>query len=104
MPPRSSRTFRLEDAPVLRTPRAKAALRTVADTGGLISRNVVVDGHRTSLRLERMVWDTLETIATREGLDLNAVVTSIAATKQPEASLSSAARIFVAAYFGPGDR
>ena len=43
----------------------------------LVSRNVTVNGHRTSLRLEQDVWDALEEVCGREGLSLHEVCTHI---------------------------
>lgn len=43
----------------------------------LVSRNVVVAGHRTSVRLEPELWDALAAICKRERLSLNELCTNI---------------------------
>lgn len=67
------------------------------------ARNVVVDGHRTSMRLERWVWDALDDIGAREGKTLNELVTEISRRAQScseaASSLSSAVRVFAMSYY-----
>ena len=46
-------------------------------TSTLCSRNVVVAGHRTSVRLEPEVWDALADICRREEVLLNELCTRI---------------------------
>ena len=36
----------------------------------LVSRNVRVDGHRTSVRLEPDMWEALRDICSREGVSI----------------------------------
>jgi predicted DNA-binding ribbon-helix-helix protein len=43
----------------------------------LTIRNVVVAGHRTSVRLEPLMWDSLHDIARHRGVGLNELVTEI---------------------------
>ncbi|WP_375593889.1 ribbon-helix-helix domain-containing protein [Algihabitans albus] len=64
----------------------------------LLSRNVTVDGRRTSLRLERLMWDALGEIAEREQLSANALVTRIA-ERRAASSLTAAVRVFIVSYF-----
>jgi len=64
----------------------------------LVSRNVVVRAHRTSLRLERAVWDALEEIATREGVSIGKICERAAATCR-EHTLTASVRVFVLSYF-----
>jgi len=39
----------------------------------LISRNITVSGHRTSMRLEPEMWDALAEVCRREGASLHDV-------------------------------
>jgi predicted DNA-binding ribbon-helix-helix protein len=50
-------------------------------TSSLVSRNVVVADHRTSVRLEPELWDALADIARRERLSLNELCTRIGARR-----------------------
>ncbi|MGY0709467.1 ribbon-helix-helix domain-containing protein [Azospirillum argentinense] len=77
----------------------------------LASRSIIVGGHRTSMRLEPTMWDALEDIARREGLTVNTLCTQIKerleeqfrrhgpTADRSEATLTSAVRVFIAAYF-----
>ncbi|WP_448202757.1 ribbon-helix-helix domain-containing protein [Azospirillum sp. sgz302134] len=77
----------------------------------LKSMNIMVAGHRTSMRLEPSMWDALEDIARREGLTVNKLCTQIKERIDEQArrkgvpadgvevTLTSAVRVFIAAYF-----
>jgi predicted DNA-binding ribbon-helix-helix protein len=56
-------------------------------------KSVLVAGHPTSVSLEAGFWQALQALAGRRGQSLNALVTSIDATRT--ANLSSALRVFV---------
>ena len=62
------------------------------------SRNVVVNGHRTSMRLEKEFWGALQEICAREGMTVNQVCTQVSRQKG-SASLTAAIRVFVITYF-----
>ena len=47
----------------------------------LISHNVMVNGHRTSVRLEKEMWLALKDVAKRESCSLHDVVSEIATHK-----------------------
>lgn len=64
----------------------------------LQSRNVTVDGHRTSLRLETDVWDALEEICTRESLNVHEVCTLVE-QRRSGSSRTAAVRAFILGYF-----
>jgi len=66
---------------------------------GLISRNVTINGRRTSLRLEQEMWEGLNEIARREAVTLNDIVARLDRRRAPEASLTSDVRVFVLGYF-----
>lgn len=63
----------------------------------LISRNVVVMGRRTSIRLESELWDALQLVCQREDITLNEVCDRVARTA--EGSFTSAVRVFIIRYF-----
>jgi predicted DNA-binding ribbon-helix-helix protein len=62
------------------------------------TRNVVISGRRTSIRLETPFWSALEEIIEREGIALNVFMTRIDAVRHPELNLTSAIRVFVQSY------
>ena len=64
----------------------------------LQSRNVTVDGHRTSLRLETDVWDALEEICSREGLSVHEVCTLVE-HRRAGSSRTAAVRAFILGYY-----
>ena len=64
----------------------------------LVTRNVVVKGHRTSFRLEVELWDALFEICDREKKNLNQLCTMID-TRRDTATLTSAARTYIVRYF-----
>lgn len=61
-------------APVLsrRAPRPRET-----SPSSLAIRNVVVAGHRTSVRLEPLIWEALRDVARRREMGLNDLVTEI---------------------------
>ena len=64
----------------------------------LISRNIYVNGHRTSMRLEPEVWRALEDIAGFESQSINALCTLV--HKLPRnGSLASGMRTFAMLYY-----
>ncbi len=63
----------------------------------LVSKNVFVRGHRTSMRLEPEMWDALVEIASVERMTLHELVTQIAEVKG--VNLTSAVRCFVIAWY-----
>ncbi|WP_238474678.1 ribbon-helix-helix domain-containing protein [Azospirillum cavernae] len=77
----------------------------------LRSQNIMIGGHRTSMRLEPSMWDALEDIGRREGLSVNKLCTSIkerieeqarrrgVPPEEADVTLTSAVRVFIAAYY-----
>ena len=65
----------------------------------LISKNVTVDGHRTSVRLEPAMWNSLTDICRRERTTSHMVCTAIALHKPKGTSLTAAIRVFIMSYF-----
>jgi predicted DNA-binding ribbon-helix-helix protein len=70
-----------------------------AGASTLISHNVMIDGRRTSVRLEKEMWMGLKQIARREECSVHAMCTAIAQRKRPATSLTAAIRVFVMAYY-----
>ncbi len=64
----------------------------------LILRNVVIDGRRTSLRLESEMWMAMDQIAALEGMTIHQLCSRVANVRRPS-SLTSAIRVFLLAYF-----
>ena len=63
----------------------------------LVMRNVSVRGHRTSIRLEPQLWDTLAEICRRERCTPHDVCSYVAARRH--GSLTSSLRVFILDYF-----
>ena len=56
-------------------------------------RSVIVSGHRTSVSLEEVFWETLAELATERRISINHLVTEI--DRENPSNLSSAIRIHV---------
>ncbi len=65
----------------------------------LVSRNVVISGRRTNVRLEPEMWDGLREICQRERSTIHQVCTTVSLQKMEETSLTAAIRVFVMRYF-----
>ena len=63
----------------------------------LLSRNVVINGFRTSLRMEEEIWEALDDVCRREGLSLNELC-SLIDVGRTATSRTSAIRTFTVAY------
>lgn len=64
----------------------------------LESRNIVVKGHRTSMRLEPAMWRALEEICRRQSRSVNELCSMIE-DRRSQSSLTSAVRVFLVTYF-----
>ena len=65
---------------------------------GQESRNIVVNGQRTSMRLEVEFWEALDAICAHQGMTVNQVCTLVG-RKRGTASLTAAIRVYVITYF-----
>lgn len=65
----------------------------------LISRNITVQGHRTSVRLEPEMWTALRDITRREGCRIHDLCSLIQLRKKPDTSLTAAIRVFLMLYY-----
>ena len=64
----------------------------------LICKNVIVNGRRTSMRLDRETWISLSDICAREHISIHELCSKIDRVKG-RSGLSSAVRLFVLTYF-----
>jgi len=64
----------------------------------LVNRNVTVDGHRTSIRLEPAMWQALNMVCQRENKTLNELATIIARNRD-QSTLTAGIRVFLLTYF-----
>ena len=64
----------------------------------LVCKNVIVNGRRTSMRLDRETWISLADICQRENMIIHQLCSKIDSAKG-NSGLSSATRLFVLTYF-----
>jgi predicted DNA-binding ribbon-helix-helix protein len=72
--------------------------RPTADEQAPTCRNVLVSGRRTSVRMEAVMWRSLEDIRQREGLTINQICTLVD-NLRGEAGLTAALRVFIVGYY-----
>jgi predicted DNA-binding ribbon-helix-helix protein len=65
--------------------------------------NIVVDGHRTTVRLEPVIWDALRDIARQQAVTVHNLVSAIAG-RRTASSLSSEIRTYVVVQLFAGSR
>jgi predicted DNA-binding ribbon-helix-helix protein len=65
----------------------------------LVMRNISVRGHRTSIRLEPQIWESMTEICRREFCTPHDVCSYVAERKPPNGSLTSSLRVFILGYF-----
>lgn len=65
----------------------------------LVSRNITVLGHRTSVRLEPEMWNALREIAKREQCKIHDICSLISLRKNVNTSLTAAIRVFLMLYY-----
>lgn len=93
-----------------RGPKTKRKAEQPSVVSGLQSRNIMVGGHRTSMRLEPSMWDALDDIARREKLTVHELCTRIKERLDQQAqlrdgpdddkvTLTSAVRVLIAMYY-----
>ncbi len=64
----------------------------------LVCRNVTVSGHRTSVRLEPVMWDALHELCHREAMTTHAIC-SMVNREREESSLTAGLRVYIMSYF-----
>ena len=67
--------------------------------GGLISRNIRIDGKRTSVRLEADMWQALHEIASLESCSIHDLCTAVNDIKENATSFTAALRVFLMQYY-----
>ena len=65
----------------------------------LVSRNLVINGKRTSARLEPDMWSALFDVVRREGRSAHEICSLVDEAKPADCSLTAAIRVFIMAYF-----
>ena len=70
----------------------------------LVRHNVYVAGHRTSVRLEPVIWRALQDIAHQQKVTLRDLVSDIDRSRTLSGGLSSAIRAYVVSYLSAGWR
>ena len=68
-------------------------------TRGLVSRNVKIHDHRTSIRLEPEMWEALYEIASKEGCSIHEICSAVDEVKDQQASFTAALRVFIMMYY-----
>ena len=63
-----------------------------------VSRNVTINGHRTSLRLQSEMWEAIDEICRRERLSIHEFCSRIAEHRNSR-SLTSEVRVFTMSYY-----
>jgi predicted DNA-binding ribbon-helix-helix protein len=64
-----------------------------------VSRNIRLNGRRTSIRLERGLWRTFDDIAMREGMTTRALCCAVDQQRDRRMSLTAAVRLFTVSYY-----
>ncbi len=66
---------------------------------GLVSRNITVNGRRTSIRLEEQMWKALHDMAVREKCSIHDLCSLVCMNKKTAVSLTASIRIFIMMYY-----
>lgn len=77
---------------------AATAAATVAPAAEPIRRNVQVRGRRTSIRMERLLWESLAELCAGEGVTIDQLCSRVDAVRG-EAGLTPALRLVMVCYF-----
>jgi len=78
------------------TVAVEAAIFTKLST--LKTRNIEIEGHRTSVRLEPQIWSIVRQISVNEGCSVHDLCSYISSKKHAKSSLTSAIRVFAISY------
>lgn len=76
-------------------PLSKGSIRR----SGLVSKNITIRGHRTSIRLEPEMWDALTDISNREKTTIHNLCSLISMRKSDTSSLTASIRVFLMLYY-----
>ncbi|MDX1921923.1 MAG: ribbon-helix-helix domain-containing protein [Alphaproteobacteria bacterium] len=83
--------------PVEPAPQKHEEMATLKSS--LISRNITLNGHRTSMRLEPAMWNALIEICRREKLSIHQLCSMVAQHKAEESSFTASVRVFAMSYY-----
>jgi len=61
----------------------------------VVKRSIVIEGHKTSISIEDIFWNSLKEIARDRAMTLSKLVASIDAARPAGSNLSSAIRVYV---------
>jgi predicted DNA-binding ribbon-helix-helix protein len=67
----------------------------------LVTKNIIMERHRTSMRLEPELWDALDEVCRRESISPGKLVMQLERDR-PAGSRTSALRVFLLTYFRSG--
>jgi len=76
----------------------RAPRKRISPSSSLVIHNVVVAGHRTSVRLEPVMWEALQEIARRQETNINQLVTEID-RRRKSSSLTAAIRVYIVDFY-----
>ncbi len=62
-------------------------------------RSVFIDGRKTSVRLEPVMWEALADIATRSGVAVSGLIERIAQQRSCGYNLSAAIRAYIVSFY-----
>lgn len=75
------------------------AAETSLYKSSLVSRNITINGRRTSVRLEPEMWQALREIAERERCTIHEICSLVQLKKHKNSSLTAAIRVFLMLYY-----
>jgi predicted DNA-binding ribbon-helix-helix protein len=67
-------------------------------TPARMTKNINVEGHRTSMRLETEMWNALEDISQREGRNLHEIC-NLVHRRRYKTNFTASMRVFIVAYY-----
>src|SRR5438105_13165713 len=76
----------------------RAPRKRQSASSSLVIHNVVVAGHRTSVRLEPVMWEALQEIARQQQTNTNQLVTEIDRQRNAS-SLTAAIRVYIVDFY-----
>ena len=77
--------------------RPRAHREPESTQSSLVPHNIYVAGNRTSVRLEPVIWDVLQSIANRQEIGLRDLISEVDRRRTAK-NLSSAIRAYVVGY------
>jgi len=80
------------------SPRRLRRNQNAPPSSSLVIRNIVVDGHRTSVRLEPVMWEALRDIAQQRSMTLRDLVTQID-QERAASSLTAGIRVYIVDFY-----